>query len=86
MTSTRYENIAIAARLVSALSAGDDPGLDAVLIEARRSERLLEITLALAVRHVQVCGEYYGTKCQTQLDELAFDANTLARRERNSDV
>ena len=80
-----YQDVALAARLVSALAANDQPGWVAVIAEARASKRMEKLALALAIRHVQVCAEYYDTDRQAFLDGYAFDANGMANRERNGD-
>lgn len=85
-TSTpKYEDSARAARLVSALAAEDHAGVEAVLTDAKNDDRLVLLALALAIRHVQVCAEFYGTDMRKVLDEFAFDANAMANRERAGD-
>jgi hypothetical protein len=70
-----HQDVALAARLVAAISADDVPGWSAVIAEVRHSGRLEELAIALAVRHVQVAGEFYDTDRQAILDGHAFDAN-----------
>ncbi|WP_099024708.1 hypothetical protein [Mycolicibacterium palauense] len=85
MSDARFEDMARAARLVSALASQDHPGVGAVLREAKADGRLVQLALALALRHIQVCSEYYDVDTQQILDELAFDANAMAFRERHGD-
>ena len=71
-------DVARAARLVAAVSASDDSGAGAILDEARQQNGLLGLAIAIAVRHVQVAGEYYDTDRQQILDMYAMDALTYA--------
>lgn len=85
MRKPQYEDAARAARLVSALAAEDRAGVEAVLVDAKTDDRLVFLALALAIRHVQVCAEFYDTDMGKMLDEFAFDANAMANRERFGD-
>lgn len=85
MRKARYEDSARAARLVSALAAEDRDGVEAVLLDAKNDDRLVYLALALAIRHVQVCAEFYDVDMVKMLDEFAFDANAMANRERFGD-
>lgn len=76
------EDVAVAARLVSALAAEDQPGWAAVIAEVRQSGRMEELALTLATRVVQIAGEFYDTDRQKILDGFAFDACARARRTR----
>ncbi|WP_029112660.1 hypothetical protein [Mycobacterium sp. URHB0044] len=80
----KYQDVALAARLVAAISAEDQPGWVAVIAEARQSGRMEELALALGIRLVQVAGEFYDTDRQAILDAFAFDANGMANRERGN--
>lgn len=85
MSEAKFEDIARAARLVSAMAAGDRDGSTSVLVDAKTDDRLTQLATAIAIRHVQVCSEFYDTDMQKMLDEFAFDANAMAFRERNGD-
>lgn len=76
--TTRTHDTARAARLVSAMAANDQSGTQAVILEAKGDDRLVHLVLALALRHIQVCAEYYDTDMQAVLDEFAFTVNGLA--------
>jgi hypothetical protein len=76
------DDVAAAARLVSAISAEDQPGWAAVIAEVRSAGRMEGVALALAVRHIEVCAEYYDTDRQKFLDGFAFDACGKANRAR----
>lgn len=78
----RFEDVALAARLVAAVSAEDEPGWSAALAEVRQSGRMEELALTLATRVVQIAGEFYDTDRQAVLDGFAFDACGRARRAR----
>jgi hypothetical protein len=81
-----YVDIARAARWAAAWKAGDQSGHLAVINEILRDGRWVGFAVAMGVRHVQVCDEFYDTDCQQILDEFAFDANAMANRERLGDV
>jgi len=83
-TNPRYQDVALAARLVAAVSAEDQPGWSAVIAEVRESGRMEELALALATRVVQIAGEHFDTDRQAILDAFAFDANGMANRERGN--
>lgn len=85
MREPRYEDSARAARLVSAVAAEDRDGIEAVLLDAKNDDDRVYLALALAIRHVQVCAEFYGDDMHKMLDEFAFDANAMAHRERCGD-
>lgn len=85
MRRPRYEDSARAARLVSALAAEDHAGVAAVLADTKSDGRLMNLVLALAIRHVHVCSEFYDVDMRKVLDEFAFDANAMANRERCGD-
>jgi hypothetical protein len=79
-----YQDVALAARLVAAISADDTPGWSAVIAEVRHSGRMEELALALATRVVQIAGEFYDTDRQAILDGFAFDACGRVNRARGS--
>jgi hypothetical protein len=79
-----YQDVALAARLVAAISADDTPGWSAVIAEVRHSGRMEELALALATRVVQIAGEHFDTDRQAHLDGFAFDANGMVNRERGN--
>jgi hypothetical protein len=64
----RHHDVALAARLVAAVSAEDQPGWSAVIAEVRHSGRMEELALALAVQAATLAE-------QATLDARAFDAN-----------
>ena len=49
-----------------------------ILREAQQQNGLVGLAIALAVRHVQVAGEFYDTDRQRILDRYAMDALTYA--------
>lgn len=70
-------DVARAARLAAAISADDQDGAKTVLQEATAADALVGLALALAVRHFQICSEYYDTDCQTILDTYAIEAMNM---------
>lgn len=80
----RCQDVALAARLVAAVSADDQPGWSAVIAEVRQSGRMEELALALATRVVQIAGEFYDTDRQAVLDGFALDANGMANQQRGN--
>lgn len=66
-------DVARAARLAAAMAADDQPGIKAVLEEAISTDALVGLVLALAIRHVNICREYYDTDCQKILDTYAME-------------
>ena len=79
IADAKYQDVALAARLVAAISAEDQPGWSAVIAEVRHSGRAEELALALATRVVQIAGEFYDTDRQAFLDRFALDANGMAK-------
>jgi hypothetical protein len=61
-------DVARAARFAAAVSAGDDEGAGAILRETQQQNGLVGLALALAVRHVQVAGQFYDSDRQQILD------------------
>ena len=78
MTESPAVDVARAARLAAAVSANDPDSIAAVFREAKNANRLTEMALALAQRHVQICSEFYDTDRQTMLDMYALDAMNYA--------
>ena len=66
--SAAHQDVALAARLVAAVSADDQPGWSAVIAEVRESGRMEKLVLALAVQAATLAE-------QATLDARAFDAN-----------
>ena len=64
-----FEDVALAARLVSAVSADDEPGWSAVIAEVRHSGRMEELALALAVQ------------AATLTEQATLDANGALSRQ-----
>lgn len=79
LSSPAADDVASAGRLAAAVSADDVPGWSAVIAEAIGRGRLVELLMAMTVRHVTICGEYYDTDRQAFLDMHAFDALQLCQ-------
>jgi hypothetical protein len=71
-------DVARAARFASALSAEDETGATAILREAQQDNGLAGFSIALGVRLVQICSEYYDVDRQRILDMFAMEALTYA--------
>lgn len=83
MTSNAaLEDVALAARLASAVNAGDEPGWAAVINEIRAAGRMQEVLMAQTMRHTTICREYYDTDAEAVLNGHAFAAIAQARRAR----
>lgn len=84
MTSASATDVARAARLVAAVSAGDDEGVATVIGEAKG--HMIGLVIAVATRHVQLAAEYYDTDRQAILDRFAFDAISFSQNADGGDL
>ena len=76
------DDVAAAARFVSAIRADDVPGWSAVIAEVRQSGRMEQLAVTLATRVLSIANEYYDVDTQKILDGFALDACARARRAR----
>lgn len=71
--STAQRDVADAAQLIAAISAGDDSWVPIINAD-RVDERLTELCLAVAAQAASIASEYFDTDVQQMLDMRALDA------------
>jgi hypothetical protein len=71
--SAAQEDVAAAAALIAAVSAGGDSWVP-IINAARVEDRLTRLCLATAAQCASIASEYYDTDRQMMLDMRAMDA------------